>query len=97
MMKTDGYLAKRTHPDQTLRSAASDQNILFAQTYLSQYLGLITVSAFFASSASRLTHKALARGYKTSFILNSAEHETSPANKSQITINCKFFLNRAEH
>ena len=32
------------------------------------------------------------RGYKTFFVLNSAEHEIFPANKSQITNNCKFFL-----
>ena len=32
------------------------------------------------------------RGYKTFFMLNSAEHEICPANKSQITDNCKFFL-----
>ena len=32
------------------------------------------------------------RGYKTSFMLDSAEHENCPANKSQITNNCKFFL-----
>ena len=32
------------------------------------------------------------RGYKTFFKLNSAEHEIFPANKSQITNNCKFFL-----
>ena len=31
------------------------------------------------------------RGYKTFFMLNSAEHEICPANKSQITDNCKFF------
>ena len=31
-------------------------------------------------------------GYKTSFMLNSAEHEICPANKSQIITNCKFFL-----
>ena len=28
----------------------------------------------------------------TFFLLNSAEHEICPANKSQITNNCKFFL-----
>ena len=32
------------------------------------------------------------RGYKTFFMLNSAEHEICPVNKSQITNNCKFFL-----
>ena len=32
------------------------------------------------------------RGYKTFFMLNSAEHEIFHANKSQITNNCKFFL-----
>ena len=31
------------------------------------------------------------RGYKKFFVLNSAEHEIFPANKSQITNNCKFF------
>ena len=36
-----------------------------------------------------------ARGYKTFFMLNSAEHEICPANKSHITNNCKFFL--SEH
>ena len=31
-------------------------------------------------------------------MLNSAEHEICPANKSQITDNCKFFLAKlAEH
>ena len=29
-----------------------------------------------------------ARDYKTFFMLNSAEHEFYPANKSQITYNC---------
>ena len=28
--------------------------------------------------------------YKTFFMLNSTEHEICPANKSQITNNCKF-------
>ena len=28
------------------------------------------------------------RGYKNTFVLNSAEHEIRPANKSQITNNC---------
>ena len=32
------------------------------------------------------------RGYKTFFMLNSAEHEICHANKSQITNNCTFFL-----
>ena len=32
------------------------------------------------------------RGYKTFFMFNSAKHEICPANKSQITDNCKFFL-----
>ena len=32
------------------------------------------------------------RGYKTFFMLNLAEHEICPANISQITNNCKFFL-----
>ena len=32
------------------------------------------------------------RGYKTFFMLNTAEHEICPANKSQITINCKLPL-----
>ena len=35
------------------------------------------------------------RGYKTFFMLDSAEHEICPANKSQITNNCKFFF--AQH
>ena len=40
----------------------------------------------------------MARGYKTFFMLNSAEHEIWPANKSQITNNHNFFLqNIAEH
>ena len=39
-----------------------------------------------------------AQGYKTFFMLNSAKHEICPANKFQITDNCKFFLlNIAEH
>ena len=39
------------------------------------------------------------RGYKTFSMLNSDEHEICPANKSQITNNCKipFLLNIAEH
>ena len=32
------------------------------------------------------------RGYKTIFMLNSAEHEIFHANKSQITNNANFFL-----
>ena len=32
------------------------------------------------------------RGYKTFIMLNSAEHEICPANKSQIIYNCNFFL-----
>ena len=32
------------------------------------------------------------RGYKTFFMLNSAEHEICTANRSQITNNCKFLL-----
>ena len=31
------------------------------------------------------------RGFYTFFLLKSAEHEISPANKSQITNNCKCF------
>ena len=30
-------------------------------------------------------------------MLNSAEHEICPANKSEIANNCKFLLNIAEH
>ena len=39
------------------------------------------------------------QSYKTFFMLNSAEHEFFPANKSQITNNIanSFFLNIAEH
>ena len=39
------------------------------------------------------------RGYKTFFMLNSAEHEICPANKYQIANNCYFFFLRdiAEH
>ena len=32
------------------------------------------------------------RGYKTFFMLNSAEREIFHTNKSQITNNCQFFL-----
>ena len=32
------------------------------------------------------------RGYKTFFMLNSAEHEICPANKSQITNKFKFLF-----
>ena len=32
------------------------------------------------------------RGYKTFFMLKSAEHEICPANKSKISNKCKFFL-----
>ena len=48
----------------------------------------------------RIWHLIWPRGYKTFFMLNSAEHEICPANKSQITDNCKFFLAKhtvAEH
>ena len=34
---------------------------------------------------------------KLFFALSSAEHEICPANKSQITNNCKFFLNNGGH
>ena len=34
------------------------------------------------------------RGYKTFFVLKSAEHEICPANKSQISNSCNFFLDR---
>ena len=38
------------------------------------------------------------RGYKTFSMVNSAEHEICPANKSQITNNANsFLLNIAEH
>ena len=38
------------------------------------------------------------RGYKLFFMLNSAEHEICPANKTQLTNNCKIFLaKRTEH
>ena len=49
------------------------------------------------------THKiyqASTQGYKTFFMLYSAEHEICLANKSQITNNCIFFLakhNSTEH
>ena len=36
-----------------------------------------------------------AQGYKTFFMLNSAEHEICSANKSQVTNNSKIFL--AQH
>ena len=36
--------------------------------------------------------RAWPRGYKILLVLNSAEHEICPANKSRITNNCKFFL-----
>ena len=35
---------------------------------------------------------SLCQCYKHFFVLNSAEHEICPANKSQITNSCKFFL-----
>ena len=41
------------------------------------------------STGPRLTRP---RGYKTFFMLKSAEHEIIHANKSQITNNAKFFL-----
>ena len=38
------------------------------------------------------------RGFKTFFMLNSAEHELCPADKYQITKHCNFFLaKKAEH
>ena len=36
------------------------------------------------------------RVYKTFFLLNSAQHETCSANKSQITYNRKFYLEEEE-
>ena len=42
-------------------------------------------------SAPRST-QSWPRGYKTFFVLNSAEHEISPANKTQIINNYKSFL-----
>ena len=48
---------------------------------------------------SSLGEHARPRGYKTFFMLNSAEHEIYPANKSQITkkIANSFLLNITEH
>ena len=47
---------------------------------------------------TRRKKKNRPQGYKTFFMLDSAEHEICPANKTQITINCKFFLaKQAEH
>ena len=51
------------------------------------------VVQFVGSSMVKEEHNnSRPRGYKTFFMLNSAEHEICPANKSQITNNCKFFL-----
>ena len=36
--------------------------------------------------------KTWPQDHKTFFMLNSAEHEICPANKSQIANNCKLFL-----
>ena len=36
--------------------------------------------------------KTRPQGYKTFIMLNTAEHEIFPPNKSQITSNCKLFL-----
>ena len=41
---------------------------------------------------SGTARSSLPRGYKTSFMLNSAEHEICPANYSQNTNKCIFFL-----
>ena len=77
---------------------------LYSLTSLSYYLEdvkLITlVGVIFvpdcqiARTLSRLGLLCLLRprGYKTCFMLNSGEREICPANKSQITNNCKFFL-----
>ena len=50
------------------------------------------------SGSTRLVHAYATntvnwpRGYKTFFMLNSAEHEICPADKYQITKQCNFFL-----
>ena len=44
------------------------------------------------SAKCRVMKHSWPRGYKPFFMLTSAEHEICPANKSQITNMCKFFL-----
>ena len=43
---------------------------------------------------SKQTDQPGPKVYKTFFMLNSAEHEICSANKSQITKNCNFFLDK---
>ena len=50
---------------------------------------IITLSIETDRPEQKMT-KIRPRGYKTFFMLNSAEHEISPANKSPITNNWKF-------
>ena len=48
--------------------------------------------SFWHTTYLREEHRFWPQGYKSFFMLNSSEHEICPANKSQITNNCKFFL-----
>ena len=71
--------ANSVDPDQTPRSRASDK-------------GLHCLPEFLLWDTRHKWVNAWPRGYKTFFMLNSAEHEICPANKSKITNDCKFFL-----
>ena len=44
------------------------------------------------SGQTNLQNRSRVVSTKTFFMLNSAEHEIRPANKSQITNTCNFFL-----
>ena len=56
------------------------------------HISLFTLSIRTDRPEKTLLNKIRPQGYKTFFMLNSTEHEICPANKSQITNNCKFFL-----
>ena len=45
-----------------------------------------------ADRSEQTPHLIRSRGNKTFFMLNSAEHEICPANKSQITYNANSFF-----
>ena len=53
-LKTTALVANSVEPDQLLYSAASRASVLFAQTYLSQYLGIFYV--IFLPQHSQIAH-----------------------------------------
>ena len=68
----------------TVLDAASDKGTLILCVKQRSRLG--------GTFCQQCIQEAWAQGYKTFFMLNSAEHEICPLNKSQITNNSKFFL-----